>query len=48
MNALVLKDLARETHRGLRERIAAGRSAGELCYGYDLVRAHRRKRGELV
>jgi site-specific DNA recombinase len=38
MNALFLKDLAQKTHRGLRGRIEAGRSAGGKCYGYDLVR----------
>ena len=38
MNALFLKDLADKTRRGLRGRVAAGRSAGGLCYGYDVVR----------
>ncbi len=39
MNALFLKDLADKTRRGLRGRVAAGRSAGGRCYGYDVVRA---------
>ena len=34
MNALILKDLAAKTHRGLRGRGEAGKSAGGLCYGY--------------
>ena len=38
MNALFLKDLADKTHRGLRGRVAAGKSGGGLCYGYQLVR----------
>ena len=38
MNALFLKDLADKTRRGLRGRVAAGRSAGGLCYGYDIAR----------
>src|SRR5271154_1113452 len=38
MNALFLKDLADKTRRGLRGRVAAGKSAGGLCYGYDVVR----------
>ena len=38
MNALFLKDLAQKTHRGLSGRIAAGKSAGGRCYGYDVVR----------
>ena len=37
MNALFLRDLAQKTHRGLRGRIAEGRSAGGRCYGYDVV-----------
>ena len=37
MNALVLKDLADKTRRGLRGRVEAGRSGGGLCYGYDVV-----------
>jgi DNA invertase Pin-like site-specific DNA recombinase len=32
MNALFLKDLAAKTHRGLRGRIEAGKSAGGRCY----------------
>ena len=39
MNALFLKDLADKTRRGLRGRVAAGRSPGGRCYGYDVVRA---------
>ena len=38
MNALFLQDLAQKTHRGQRGRIEAGKSAGGLCYGYDVVR----------
>jgi site-specific DNA recombinase len=38
MNALFLKDLADKTHRGLRGRVVAGKSAGGLCYGYKVVR----------
>jgi site-specific DNA recombinase len=38
MNALFLKDLAQKTHRGLRGRVEAGKSAGGRCYGYDVVR----------
>ncbi len=34
MNALFLKDLAEKTRRGQQGRIAAGKSAGGLCYGY--------------
>jgi site-specific DNA recombinase len=37
MNALYLKDLAAKTHRGLRGRVEASRSAGGRCYGYDVV-----------
>ena len=47
MNALFLKDLAAKTHRGLRGRVAAGRSAGGRCYGYDVVH-ERDGAGELV
>jgi len=39
MNALFLKDLADKTRRGLRGRIAAGKSGGGLCYGYRVVRS---------
>jgi site-specific DNA recombinase len=38
MNALYLKDLAQKTRRGLAGRVRQGRSAGGLCYGYDVVR----------
>ena len=37
MNALYLKDLAQKTRRGLAGRVRAGRSAGGLCYGYEVV-----------
>jgi DNA invertase Pin-like site-specific DNA recombinase len=47
MNALFLKDLGAKTHRGLRGRIEAGRSAGGICYGYRTVREHD-ARGELI
>jgi DNA invertase Pin-like site-specific DNA recombinase len=39
MNALLLKDLAEKTHRGLRGRVEDGKSAGGLCYGYRVVKA---------
>ena len=38
MNALFLKDLAAKIRRGQRGRIAEGRSAGGLSYGYRVVR----------
>lgn len=38
MNQLFLKDLAAKTHRGLRERVEAGRSGGGNSYGDDVVR----------
>ena len=38
MNALFLKDLADKTRRGQRGRVEQGKSAGGLCYGYDVVR----------
>jgi site-specific DNA recombinase len=47
MNALFLKDLAQKTHRGLRGRIEAGKSAGGRCYGYDVVR-RTDERGEVL
>ena len=37
MNALFLKDLAAKTHRGLKGRALAGKSAGGLTYGYRAV-----------
>jgi site-specific DNA recombinase len=37
MNALYLKDLAQNTHRGLEGRVRSGMSGGGICYGYDLV-----------
>ncbi len=39
MNALFLKDLSQKTHRGMRGRAEAGKSAGGLCFGYRAVRA---------
>ena len=45
MNALFLKDLA--DSRGLRGRVREGRSAGGLCYGYDVVH-QTDARGELL
>ena len=39
MNALFLKDLANKTRRGLRGRVALGKSGGGLCYGYKVSRA---------
>ena len=38
LNALFLKDLADKTRRGLLGRVAAGKSAGGLSYGYRVVR----------
>jgi site-specific DNA recombinase len=38
MNALFLKDLAEKTHRGLRGRVEASKSASGLCYGYRVVK----------
>jgi len=38
MNALFLKDLAAKTKRGQRGRVEAGRAAGGITYGYDMVR----------
>jgi len=40
MNALFLKDLADKTRRGLQGRIEAGKSAGGLCFGYDVVKRY--------
>ena len=37
MNALFIKDLAAKTHRGLKGRALAGKSAGGLTYGYKAV-----------
>lgn len=37
MNAIFLKDLAVKTHRGLKGRALAGKSAGGLTYGYSAV-----------
>ncbi|MCW5750695.1 MAG: recombinase family protein [Alphaproteobacteria bacterium] len=39
MNAVFLKDLAQKTWRGLEACARQGKSGGDLCYGYDLVRA---------
>ena len=47
MNALFLKDLADKTRRGLQGRIEAGKSAGGLCYGYDVVKKYNGD-GELI
>ena len=47
MSALFLKDLAQKTHRGLEGRVRAGRSAGGIAYGYDVVR-HLDEHGEPV
>jgi len=38
MNALFLKDLGQKTRRGLEGRVRAGRSAGGLSFGYEMVR----------
>ncbi|MFB6261336.1 MAG: recombinase family protein, partial [Thiohalorhabdaceae bacterium] len=40
MNALYLKDLATKTHRGLQGRVRAGKAAGGVSYGYDVVVEH--------
>ena len=37
MNALFLKDLAAKTHRGLKGRALAGKSAGGITYGYRVT-----------
>ncbi|MGC0321112.1 site-specific DNA recombinase [Bradyrhizobium sp. USDA 326] len=47
MNALFLKDLADKTRRGLRGRIEDGKSAGGLCFGYDVVKQFAAN-GELI
>ncbi len=47
MNALFLKDLAAKTHRGLRGRVEKGKSGGDLCYGYDVVK-HTDAEGEPI
>ena len=47
MNALFLKDLGRKVHRGLEGRVRQGRSAGGICYGYDVALEHD-SRGEPV
>jgi site-specific DNA recombinase len=39
MNALMLKDLADKTRRGLRGRVEAGKSGGGNSYGYRVVRS---------
>lgn len=41
MGALYVKQLAEKTHRGMRGRIEAGKSAGGLTYGYDVVRSQK-------
>jgi hypothetical protein len=46
-NALLLKDLAAKTHRGLRGRVKDGKSGGDLCYGYRVVKKLD-ERGELI
>ncbi|WP_354036662.1 hypothetical protein [Bradyrhizobium sp. S3.2.6] len=43
MNALLLKDLADKTRRGLRGRVEDGKSGGGLCFGYDVVRSSSRQ-----
>lgn len=40
MNALFIKDLAIKTHRGLKGRALAGKSAGGKAYGYKSVLRH--------
>lgn len=49
MNALYLHDLAQKTRRGLRGRVEAGKSAGGVGYGYQVVPAYEgQPRGERV
>lgn len=43
MNALFIKDLAAKTHRGMKGRIEQKKSAGGLCYGYNVVREYNSK-----
>ena len=38
MNALLLKDLAAKTHRGLRGRVEQGKSGGGISFGYRVVK----------
>ena len=38
MNALLLKELAEKTRRGMRGRVELGKAGGGLCYGYRVVR----------
>ncbi|WP_084294525.1 recombinase family protein [Leisingera aquimarina] len=38
VSAMFLKDLAQKTRRGLEGRIAKGKSAGGICYGYRVKR----------
>lgn len=38
MNALYLKTIARNTHRGLLGRVMKGKSGGGLCYGYRAIK----------
>ena len=37
MNALFLKELGKKTHRGLKGKALAGKSAGGITYGYKTV-----------
>ncbi len=41
MGAVMLKQLAEKTRRGLRGRVEAGRSGGGNSYGYDVVRKYK-------
>ena len=47
MNAVFLDDLKIKVKRGLRGRVANGRSAGGNCYGYDVLR-NLDTRGEII
>jgi site-specific DNA recombinase len=38
MNALLLKDLAAKTHRGLRGRVEQGKAGGGISFGYQVVK----------
>ena len=40
MNALLVKDLADKTRRGLQGRIETGKLVGKLCFGYDVVKKY--------
>ncbi|MFC7706236.1 recombinase family protein [Plastorhodobacter daqingensis] len=47
MNALMLKDLAAKTRRGLRGRVEEGKSGGGISFGYNVIK-QMDARGELI